>query len=568
VFVKIRRRKRAGQTYQYVDIVESRRREGKVVRATLGTLGRLEDLPPAKIDALITHLRRLASPEGDHGISGGALDVIATRQYGLALAARHLWEELGLGDQLRQLSARPGATLEEAVFRMVVNRLADPHSKLALVDWEDEQGQTRPGWQGQVEWRSDVPALDYNHYLRAMDGLHPHRQAIEDRVFSRVTELFSLPLQLLFYDVSSTYFEGDGVCELARYGYSRDHRDDRAQILVGLAVTQEGFPITHQVLPGDTVDVTTVQPMAQELKARFGLERPVLVADRGMVSAENLAALEAQGFRYVLALRERQQNDARRAIALAEHAGLEKPKDPSAPRTWREVQVAKGVRHVVIYSAFRALHDGEVRQHRLEQTRTELAQLQRRASKANLSERQCIERATRILVGHKTRKYFTYEASKGEFRYRLNRAVYRRERGQDGIFVLQTNHPTLTPADVLASYVQLQEVERAFRVLKSVVKVRPMYHWKQRRVETHIFINFLAYLLAKVLEQKLKRANIPLSIPRALEHLARLQAVEHTWEKQARVVKATRPDQQQQQILDALGVRIANRVLSVSRQAA
>ncbi len=124
-----------------------------------------------------------------------------------------------------------------------------------------------------------------------MDRLLPHRQAIEDQLFFRVTELFSLPLSLVFYDVTSTYFEGDGACELADYGHSSDHREDRAQVVVGLAVTQEGLPITHRVFAGNTVDVTTLTPMTKELRQRFGLPEAVIVGDRGMFSDANVQAL-------------------------------------------------------------------------------------------------------------------------------------------------------------------------------------------------------------------------------------------------------------------------------------
>ena len=131
--------------------------------------------------------------------------------------------------------------------------------------------------------------------------------------------------------------------------------------------------------------------------------------------------------------------------------------------------------------------------------------------------------------------------------------------------MLESNHPSLTTAEIVQSYRQLMEVERAFRVLKSLLKVRPIYHYRDRRVETHIFICFLAYLLAKVLEQRLRAAGLTLSVTHALETLRRLKAVEHTWEDQALVVKATKPDPEVAAILSALGLRTGNPVLSVSK---
>jgi transposase len=564
MYVRTRRVRRGSRSYEYIDIVQSQRHQGSIVQRRLGTLGRRDQLSPQTVDALIQHLRKLASPEGLHGVRLGDVRINAVREYGPVLVVRQLWEELGLHRLLAELPRPASLDLEEAVFRMVVNRLCEPTSKLGLVDWTDEHGNSHQGWQSQVEWPSAAGPLDYHHYLRAMDHLHPHRQELEDRLFGRVTDLLSLPLRLVFYDLTSTYFEGDGVCELAEYGYSRDHRGDRSQVVVGLAVTQEGLPITHRVFPGATVDVTTLQPMAEELQRRFGLQEAVLVADRGMFSADNVAALAAGGQRYILALRSRQQIEGELALDLAQLAGLPRPRDEKTPWEWREVDVIPGVRHVVVYSAFKARHDFEVRDRRLRRAFDELRRLQAQARREKLSARRIIERATKILSQHKCARYLTYEASPGLLSFRVDRAEYRQQRRHDGVFVLETNHPDLSTAEVVQSYRQLMEVERAFRLLKSLVKVRPVYHHRDRRVETHIFVCFLAYLLAKVLERRLRTAGVTISVANALETLKRLQAVEHTWENQALVVQATRPPADVERLLAALGIRLPGPVLRVT----
>ncbi|HET6346290.1 MAG TPA: IS1634 family transposase, partial [Myxococcota bacterium] len=470
--------KHAQRTFEYVDIVESRRVGGKVVQSMLGTLGRRDEVTAEKVDALIRHLRKLASPESG-GILIGELEINAVRDYGGVLVTRQLWQELGLDRLLGQLPHLPSVDLEEAVFRMVCNRLLAPSSKLALTDWEDDQGILHRGWQGQIEWPSGPGELAYQHYLRAMDALHPHRQQIEDHVFARVTELFSLPLNLVLYDLTSSYFEGDGVSELAEFGHSRDHREDRRQIVVGLAVTQEGLPIMQRVFKGNTADVTTLKPVAQELGERFGLKQPAVVADKGMFSADNLAALEASGFRYVLALRDRSDAEGERAVKLAFKSGLPIPKGPKlllpqpnwakAEYTLQEVALEPGVRHLVIYSSHKALHDFEVRERRLERSLEALRRLREQAAVRKLSQKQIMERATRILVEHKSAQYFGYLANKAFFSFWLKRDVYRRRRRHDGLFVLRTNHPGLSGQEVLDTYLQLQEIERCFRVIKSVL---------------------------------------------------------------------------------------------------
>jgi transposase len=303
--------------------------------------------------------------------------------------------------------------------------------------------------------------------------------------------------------------------------------------------------------------------MSEELRQRFGLVEPVLVADRGMFSADNVAAFRLSGQRYILALRSRQQVEGELALDLAQLAGMSRPRDVKAPWLWWEVEVIPGLRHVVVYSAFKARHDFEVRDRRLRRALDDLRRLRDQASSGELSARRLIERVTKILGQHKCARFLTYQAADGALTFKLDRDQYRQQRRHDGVFILETNHTTLTSAEIVQSYRQLMEVERAFRVLKSLVKVRPVYHHLDRRVETHIFICFLAYLVAKLLEQLLRAAGLTLSVAHALETLKRLQAVEHTWEEQAVVVKATKPDPEVSKILAALGLRIDNPVLSV-----
>lgn len=562
MFVSIRRKKTAARVYEYVDIVENRKVDGRVKHLRLGTLGRRDQLSPQKIDALIGHLRKLASPEGLRGISLGEMRIVAVRQYGLPLVVGRLWQEFGLDQLLNAIPQTKRVPVSEAVFRMVVNRLCDPQSKLGLVDWTDEHGILHRGWQDKVQWPTEGD-IDYHQYLLAMDRLHPHRERVEEALFDRTTNLLSLPLRLCFYDLTSTYFEGGGACELAQYGYSRDHRDDRSQIVVGLAVTQEGLPITHRVYPGATVDVTTFVPMLEELRKRFGLQEAVIVADRGMFSADNIAEMTLAGQRYILALRARQQAEGQLALDLAELEKLPRPKDLNAPWERREVKLIDGVRHIVVYSAFKAQHDFEVRARRIRRALPELRRLKERAEKDKLSAQRITERVTRILAQHKCAHYFVYDVGKGRLDFRIDRAEYHHQRSHDGIFVLETNHPELSTDEVVASYRQLMEVERAFRVLKSLVKLRPIYHHRDRRVEAHIFICFLAYLIAKVIEQRLRAAGTKVSVTHALDILSQLHAVEHTWEGQARVTKVSEMDDDMRTLLDALGIQLTNPLLAV-----
>ncbi len=534
-----------GQLFRYAQICVSERVNGKPVRRVLGSLGRLDHLSPAAIDGLIASLRRLASPGTGLGLA--EVEMLAARCYGPIRVARALWEELGLPALIAP--GEPAFPVEEALFRLVANRLVDPRSKLATVDWQEAVAWPRPG------------ACSYKQLLRAMDVLQARKKPVEEGLFGRVRELFSVPLHIVWYDLTSSYFEGDGVCELAAYGYSRDHRADRTQVVLGLALTQEGFPVAHDLFAGNTAEVRTVKDMATQLRDRFGFAEAVVVGDRGLLSAENAAALDELGLRYVLALRTHQHARVPRVVAAAVARGLARPRAVDAPWSVQEVASIDAMRHVVVYSAFRAAHDRVVRAHRLKATRDALARLQTQVADGKLgTSRAVTARATRILSQSKVSRFFGWELVEGRFTFGLDRAVYRTQRQLDGIYVLVSNAPDLSTDQIVAAYRQLIAVEDAFRVLKSLVKLRPIYHWTQRRVEAHVFICVLAYLLAKVLEHRLARAGVPMTAARALDALASVQAVEHRW-GEATVTQLTRPGPQAAQILQALGLSERPRIL-------
>jgi hypothetical protein len=535
MYVYFSKKRYKDRVYEYVQVCQTVRRQGTPTRRVLGTLGRRDRLDPHKVDGLIRGLRQLAAAEAAPGVRPAAAPILATRTLGPIQVARRLWDDLGLPQLLPQ--GHQGFPVEEVLFRLVANRLVAPRSKRATVEWQHA-----------VEWGT-ARQYGYDDVLRAMDVLQQHKPAVEDALFGRLRQLFSTPLRLVWYDLTSTYFEGDGVCELAAYGHSRDHRGDRAQVVLGLALTQEGYPIAHDVFPGHTADVTTVAQLAEQLKTRFGLPQAIVVGDRGLLSAANAQALDALELGYVLALRTRQQRQAAQAVAAALAAGLARPTDPDAPWTVQEVAPLDGQRQVVVYSAFRALHDRLVRRRRLQQARDGLRALQAQVAAGRLTEpRPITERVTRLLGRAKAAKFFTWTLAAGRFNFQLDRDVYRAARRLDGMYVLVSNDPLLPTDEIVAAYRQLHRVEEAFRVLKSLVKLRPIYHWTARRVQAHIGICVLAYLLATRLEQRLAQAGLKLTAAQALAQLDEVRAVDQQW-GDAVVTHMTRPSPEEAQAI-------------------
>lgn len=320
-------------------------------------------------------------------------------------------------------------------------------------------------------------------------------------------------------------------------------------------MTQEGLPISHRVYPGNTGDPLTFLPMVGELKEPFGLPEAVIVADRGMFSAANVESLEESGVKYVLALRARQQLEGHAALELADRAGLPRPQDENAAWEMREVNLRKGVRHVVVYSAYKALHDRLVRARRLERTRSDLRQLQARAAK--LKRRTLIERATRILAEHETSQYFSLPGlgrrpqllararplpAPAPARWHLHPADQRHQAQQGG------DRPLLHAA--AGGRPRLSRPQVAGQDPAQV----PLGRAASRGPHLHLLPGLSAGQGSRA---QAARRLLQLTAARALEQLSRPLAIEHTWEDQATVVQATTPDRDLQAVLDALGIRLA-----------
>ena len=275
-----------GSTRTYLELVANHRVDGKVRQQVIAQLGRLEQLrAEGVVDRLVAGLARHSH---EQWLRMEALHAERDYAYGPVLVFRRLWEELGLAQALREAFEGTDAQYagEEAVFAMVLNRVMEPHSKRGAHGWMETV--YRPQWEG----------VEVHHLYRALDVLHTVGSKLEEGLFDRVRDLFQLDLTLMLFDTTSTYFEGERPEGLAEYGYSRDRRSDRRQMVVGLLMTREGIPVCHRVFPGSTVDAAAFQKVLQELRPRFGIRRVVLVGDRGLVSETTLEELDKQRMDY------------------------------------------------------------------------------------------------------------------------------------------------------------------------------------------------------------------------------------------------------------------------------
>jgi transposase len=479
----------------YLLIVDNERVDGKVKQRVLFRLGRLDELlASGQLDSLIQSLGRFSDKLAVLGAHARG-DSIATRsaRIGAALIFERLWQACSIGKVLTTLLAGRcfKFSVERAIFLTVLHRLFAPGSDRAAEKWKDDYA---------IEGVAD---LDLHHLYRAMawlgevlpsaqqDGATPfsprtNKDLIEEALFARRRNLFS-DLDIVFFDTTSIYFEGQGGETVGQHGHSKDHRPDLKQMVVGMVLDRNGNPVCSELWPGNTADVKSLVPIVERLRNRFGIGSVSIVADRGMISAETLAEVERRKWSYILGVRMRSSTEAKAVVARAGryaevHPKSDKRDDPS-PLKVKEVWVEDARRYVVCLNEDQATKDRHDRE----------------AVVASL--RDALSKGDKSLVGNKGyRKYLRA----GGKQFAVDEDKIKEEARYDGKWVLTTNMD-LPPAEVALKYKQLWMVEDVFRSMKSLLDTRPIYHKCDETIRGHVFCSFLALLLRKELEDRLEQ---------------------------------------------------------------
>jgi hypothetical protein len=509
--------KRTGK-YAYLQIVESFREQGQVHQRVLTTVGRLDVLQATgQLEALLrSGLRFCEKLAVIDAHAAGQTEPVQVQRVGPDLVFSRLWEALQLGAIIQRAlqSRRYEFEVERAVYLTVIHRLFASGSDRAAERWR--QGYRLPGTEN----------LELHHLYRAMAFLGEPLQAepgtrvlntprctkdwIEEQLFDQRRDLFSA-IALVFFDTTSIYFEGQGGEEIGQYGKSKDHRPDRHQMVVGLVLDVHGWPLCCELWPGNTADVTTLLPVVNRLRQRFRVRRVTIVADRGMISAETIAALESKAIDcdYILGARLRAVKEVSERV-LADRGRYQEitperqtAKDPS-PLKVKAVNLGER-RYIVCLNE--------------EQRRKDAAD--RKAIVAHL--RKQLKRGDKDLIGNKGyRKYL--RASAGEH-FTIDEQKVKAEARYDGQWVLQTNLADEPPIIALA-YKELWMVENLFRTMKSILETRPIYHKRDETIRGHVFCSFLALLLKRALEERLEAKGQTWEWAEVLRGLDHLQEVE------------------------------------------
>lgn len=505
-------------TYKYLQIVENFREGKKVKQRVLFTLGRKDQLiQSGRLDNLARSLIRFSDElkvTQEH--REGKLKAKRVRSIGPGLVFERLWKELGIDRIIEELlkERKFCFSVERAIFLTVLHRLFDPGSDRAAERWKEEY---RIG---------GAESIELQHLYRAMAWLGEEvekqkqdgttafsprctKDGIEEKLFERNRDLFS-SLDLVFFDTTSIYFEGDGGESIGQYGHSRDHRPDLKQMVIGVVLDNEGRPICCEIWPGNTTDVKTLIPIVERLKKRFHIGTVCIVADRGMVSTETIEKLERaeQRLEYILGVRMRKQNEVKEAILKDEGEYEEVKLEGGSAKALSILKVKEfGVEHrryIICYNPEQAKKESLDREMILGSLRGKL------------------KRGGKALIGNKG--YRRYVKVCGPT-FAIDEEKVKKEAHFDGKWVLRTN-THLPMGEVAIKYKQLWMVEAIFRSLKSILETRPIFHQSDEAIRGHMFCSFLALVLLKELRSRMEKNGWKYEWGNIRRDLGSLQEVE------------------------------------------
>jgi transposase len=580
VYLRHATRRKDGKTHTYWRLVRSVRVGSKVIQETVAHLGELDSEGRAKAKLLARSItgrdstqRDLFEPELERDqrvtIRLDQIRLENGRTFGNVWLGWTLWRALRLDEACARLlpQGRESVRWSAMAAILVIARLCEPSSELHIAeDWYRKTA---------LEDVLAVPTEEVNddRLYRALDRLLPHKEAIEQHLKHRLGELFQLDYDLLLYDVTSTYFEGEAALNpQAQRGHSRDHRPDCKQICIALVVTKEGVPLGYEIFDGNRTDITTVEEIVSTMERRFGKSNRIWVMDRGMTSEDNLAWFWQTKRRYLVGTPKAELKKWEQQIV--------EEKDWRKVREGLEVKLCGGPdgKETFVLCRSEDRQKKEQAMHERFATRIEegLQSLKRRLDgRKQKEERGRVERQIGRLLQRNSRAAGRFQVDVKEdstracglsLSWSTNAEWQTWATRTEGCYILRTNISDWTAESLWQTYIQLTEAEAAFRVQKSQLSIRPIWHHKKGRVQAHILVCFLAHALWKTLEQWQSRAGLGNSPRTIIDELARIQSADvilPTAESPSRDLRlrcVVRPDAAQQALLDRLGLQLPQRL--------
>jgi transposase len=566
-----------GKTHTYWRLVRSVRRGRKVYQETVANLGELDAKGQAKASALAKHFlgKRAEGPSlfedtkpiAPERVRLNQIRAERSRAFGDVWLGLIAWQALELDRFCESTlpTGRESVPWATVAAILAIARLCEPSSELHISeDWyrrtalEDLLG-------------VDPVQVTHTRLYEALDQILPHKRQLEIHLKERAGKLFALDFDLLLYDVTSTFFEGEAMRNpMAKRGYSRDHRPDCKQVCIGLVVTRDGFPLGYEVFDGNTVDTTTLEHVVGEMESRYGKAKRVWVMDRGFASRENIEWMQKEGRSYLIGTPKAELKKWERE--LVEKRGWQQIREDL------EVKLVNGPGGVETFVLCRSENrrEKEAAMHArfTDRLREDLQRLGKRLQQSKTpQDRSKAERQIGRMLernGRAAGRFDVYVVEDKSRESGLRLDVTENEKWVDwaalteGTYILRTNVATWD-ADVLwSTYIQLTEAEAAFRINKSELRIRPVWHQRQDRVLAHILVCFLGYAMWKTVQGWMRRAGLGSSPRTLIEEMARITCVDIVVPLEAgpemRLRCVVRPDKSQKDLLARMGLRLPERL--------
>lgn len=568
MFLRCNRRVKDGKAHEYWSVVENRRlSDGRVVQRQVLYLGEINASQretwrkTIEVHAEGTRRQVALFPAGSMpaddvdalGVRLSELRLERPRQWGACWLACELWQQLDLDSfwHSRLAPSREGTPWLKVLQTLVAYRLIDPGSEWRLHrQWFDASAMADL-------LNADFALAEKNTLYRCLDRLVEHKDELFKFLCRRWGELFGAKFDVLLYDLTSTYFETDierSPEDLRQYGYSRDKRGDCRQVVIALIVTPEGFPLSYEVLAGNTADSTTLADFLERIEQRYGQANRIWVMDRGVPTEESLAKMRRMGASYLV-------GTPKGRLSRLEQDFLGRP--------WARVREGVQVKRLVTEEDIYVLAQSDARIDKERGMRRK--RLRRYVNRLQALRRQRITRDQLLMKLGAARKEagraanlitvtLPKDGAVTSLEFTLDRAKLRQVRRREGRYLLRTNLGTQEPERLWTFYIQLTEVEQAFKELKHDMAVRPIYHRNESRIEAHIFVAFLAYCLQVTLKARLKPLAGGITPREVLAKFKTMQMVDvripTTDERELVLSRYTQPEAEHRVLLDRLRLKL------------
>jgi transposase len=526
MYIRIKKVKTSsGKLREYMLLVEGERIQGKVRQKTIANLGRLDLIKETNMaDLLIDKLKDYAKYNKLMDMAKTSCDWL--KEYGIIVVLRKLWEITGLSDIFKRhlKSYKYRSNINECILSLIICRLVSAGSEYHSAEWL--KGVYEPKWD----------TLQLQQFYRALDFIYKHKVNFEKELFFKAANLFNQELNLVMFDTTSIKYWGEGKSvDILQYGYSKEKRGDLKQLIVGILMTKDGLPVAVETFPGNTSDLKSFLFVLEKVRHNYKIGRLVWIADRGMVSSDNLSKLNELKQDYILGVKMRQFDSEKRKQLLS----LDKMMPIRDDLYVKEVIIPNDGRYIICFNPEEAKREFKNRQFFREH-------LEKKIAKSTTKE---------WIIKNGYKKYVDFQGD-----IELNEKRLYQENQYDGKWALLTN-TKLPSKEVALYYKDLWQIEAGFKDLKQDLEASPIYHWTERRIVAHVFVCFLALLFKITLHKKIKEIDKDASYAQVFNAVREIKAVKLT-EGRKEIIFRTEFPAKANLAFKALGVAPPLRILS------